>query len=191
MLRRGNLYHWLNGCCLHYEWRHLVSVWPVHSRRSTAHGPVPPQSWWYWGPSVVWRSPLSGWSFSEPHTHPCTVHSAPAAGSASLSEKNRHIFTLRVALKAGSWCRPKHDFLMYCSLQWWHIVLTISVLGSSGVLTEWCVSLPRLWQPFVLLHHAKLAGHHKACLYLRWDLVQEIGQVYLPQHVPMCFLPLA
>lgn len=28
----------------------------------------------------------------------------------------------------------------------------------------WC---GRLWQLFVLLHHAELSGHHKACFYLR------------------------
>lgn len=111
--RRGILYHWLNGCCLHYEWRHLVSVWPVHSRRSRAHGLVLPPSWWYWGPSVVWRPPLSGWSFSEPRTPPCTVHSALAAGSASLSEKkNGHtVYSHSKWLKSRQLVKAKAWFL--------------------------------------------------------------------------------
>lgn len=85
--RRGNLYHWRCGCCLRSEWRRSASAWLAHSRRSRAHERVPLPAWWCWGPSVVWRSPLSGWSFSEPHTHPCTVRSGPAAGSASVSEE--------------------------------------------------------------------------------------------------------
>lgn len=89
VLRRGNLYRWLNGCCLHSEWRHSVSVWPARSRRSRARGRVLLPSWWCWGPSAVWRSPPSGWSFSEPHTHPCTGRLGLAAGSASLSKRTR------------------------------------------------------------------------------------------------------
>lgn len=109
------------------------------------------------------------------------------------NNKNTDQYNLWVALKVGTWCRLKRDFLMYCCLKCCHIVLTVRALGNSEMPPEWCVSLPRLWQLFVLFHHAKLSEHHKACLYLWWDLglVQEIGQVYLPQHVSLCFLPLA
>lgn len=110
LLRRGNSHHWLDGCFLHSEWCHLVSVWAVRSRRSRVHGQVPLPSWWCWGPSVVWRPPLFWWSFSEPHTHPCTVHLGPAAGSASLSVKNKDVLGLGdIRLQP----RPKPHILLW------------------------------------------------------------------------------
>lgn len=93
------------------------------------------------------------------------------------TRQSRFVFT------ASGWT-CKH-LMIGCILAHWsllrrHIVLTARVLGSGQAAAEWCVSLPRLGQLFVLLRHAKLSGLHKACFYLRWDvgLVREISSIF-------------
>lgn len=80
-----------------------------------------------------------------------------------------------------------------------HIFLTVRVLGSSEVLTERCVSLLKLLLeeavaalcfPPTMQSHVETTKHVFIIL-IYLGLAQEIGHVYLPQHVPMCFLPLA